>query len=70
MRALQHQFDGGLGAGGFQVLLNRTKNFEYTSVTSVLGLSKNKVSKGIRSFHIQYLWILTGFSAKSEKVCG
>ena len=69
MRGLQHQFDGG-GEGGSRVLLNRTKNFEYTSLTSVLSLSKNKVGKGIKSFHIQYLWMLTGFSAKSDKVCG
>ena len=65
MRGLQHQFDG--GRVGSRVLLNRTKNFEYTSLTNVLGLSKNKVGKGIKLFHIQYLWMLTGFSTKSEK---
>ena len=32
-----------------------------------LGLPKNKVRKCIKSIHICHLWVLTGFSAESEK---
>ena len=31
------------------------------------GLRKNKVGKCIKSIHICHLWVLTGFSAESEK---
>ena len=33
----------------------------------VIGLPKNKVGKCIKSIHICHLWVLTGFSAESEK---
>ena len=47
--------------------LNKNRNFKSTSLTIFLGLPKNKVGKGIKSTHISHLWVLTGFSAESEK---
>ena len=35
-------------------------------LTVFLGLPKNKVGKCIKSIHVYHLWVLTGFSAKSE----
>ena len=44
------------------------QNFRFTSLTIFLGLPKNKVGKCIKSIHICHLWMLTGFSAESEKI--
>ena len=45
---LQHQFDGGKSRG----FLNKTEIFSILHYKVFLGLSKNKVGKDIRSFHI------------------
>ena len=39
----------------------------FTSFTIFLSLPKNKVGKCIKSIHICHLWVVTGFSSKSEK---
>ena len=48
----------------------QNRKFKITSFTLVLGLQKNKVGKGIKSIHICHMWVLTGFSVQSEKICG
>ena len=45
----------------------QNQNFKFTSLTIFLGLPKNEVGKCFRSIHICHLWVLTGFSAESEK---
>ena len=46
----------------------KPRNFMFISLTIFLGLpKKTKVGKGIRSIRICHLWVLTGFSAESEK---
>ena len=57
-RGFQHQFDREKSL----IFLGKTN-----SLTNFLGLSKYKVGKDIRSFHIWYLWVVTRFSAKSFK---
>ena len=62
-RDLQHKFNREkLGFSEYN------RNFKFTSLKNFLGLLKNKAGKSIRSIHICHLWVLTGFSAESDKI--